>query len=487
MKKKSLFAVILIFCFVSVSSQSCLPEGITFSMQSQIDNFQIIHPNCTEIEGDVRIGGWDWSDITNLDSLIVINSIGGDLQIGMGNYGGVNPNLTSLTGLKNLTSIGSNLTIASNYVLTSLIGLESLTSIGGSLRIIDNDALESLAGLDNIDEGTIIDIYIYNNNSLSICEVTWLCDYLANPNGSINIYNNASGCDNPAEIADNCGFTIPCMPFGNYYFPSQEDIDNFQADYPGCTELEGDIRISGSDINNLFGLNVINSIGGDLWIYETSFVNLEGFNNITSIGGNLQFTSNYITSLTGLESLDSIHGTLIFGWASPCYGGNPLLTSLTGLETVTYVGGLIINDNNGLTNLSGLYNLTSIGGYLKLNHNDALTSLAGLDSINAASIDDLIIMNNYSLSTCEVQSVCDYLLSLNGEFDIHNNAMGCNSPEEVQDSCIANAVFIDEQYIKDKLELFPNPANQELNISVDRVYHTRCLYLQSHWATDDRC
>jgi hypothetical protein len=54
-------------------SQPCLPDGITFNTQEQIDNFQINHPNCTEIEGGVVIEG---DDITNLDSLIVITSIG---------------------------------------------------------------------------------------------------------------------------------------------------------------------------------------------------------------------------------------------------------------------------------------------------------------------------------------------------------------------------------------------------------------------------
>jgi len=34
----------------SISSQPCLPEGIIFNYQSQIDSFQIMYPNCTEIE-----------------------------------------------------------------------------------------------------------------------------------------------------------------------------------------------------------------------------------------------------------------------------------------------------------------------------------------------------------------------------------------------------------------------------------------------------
>ena len=33
----------------------CLPEGITFSTQAEIDNFQTNYPGCTEIEGDVVI------------------------------------------------------------------------------------------------------------------------------------------------------------------------------------------------------------------------------------------------------------------------------------------------------------------------------------------------------------------------------------------------------------------------------------------------
>ena len=33
--------------------QACLPDGIKFSTQADIDNFQTNHSNCTEIEGDV--------------------------------------------------------------------------------------------------------------------------------------------------------------------------------------------------------------------------------------------------------------------------------------------------------------------------------------------------------------------------------------------------------------------------------------------------
>ena len=171
MKKLSFIAVILIFGFVSAFSQPCLPEGITFNTQAQIDNFQINHPNCTEIEGDVEISG---DDITNLNGLNVLTSIGGWLYV------------------------------MENDFLTSLTGLDNLTSIGGWIRIEESASLTSLTGLDSIDAGSITNLYICDNESLSACEVQSVCDYLANPNGTIEIHDNAMGCNSQAEVETAC-------------------------------------------------------------------------------------------------------------------------------------------------------------------------------------------------------------------------------------------------------------------------------------------
>lgn len=76
MNKPILFTFALIFYLSVVSAQPCLPEGITFYTQTQIDSFQVNYPNCTEVEGSVLIEG---NDITNLDGLEVLNAIGGYL------------------------------------------------------------------------------------------------------------------------------------------------------------------------------------------------------------------------------------------------------------------------------------------------------------------------------------------------------------------------------------------------------------------------
>lgn len=199
---------------------SCLPDGITFSSQSEIDNFQVNYPGCTSIMGGVvTISG---SDITNLNGLSVLTSIVGILEIkgcnnltslsGLDNltsigshlYIHLNPSLTGLSALNHLTSIGSALWIESNVSLSSIAGLSNLTSINGTLNVNYNPALTSLSGLDNIDTATIFAYYVVYNSSLSDCAVKSLCDFLASGTIFNQIYYNAGGCNSPFEVEDAC-------------------------------------------------------------------------------------------------------------------------------------------------------------------------------------------------------------------------------------------------------------------------------------------
>ena len=170
--KNYIILVIALLLSISAITQSCLPDGIIFSTQSQVDSFQVNYPGCIAIEGNVTINGPN--SIANLD------------------------------GLSELTSVGGNLSISWNHLLTSLSGLRGLHSIGGDLNIFHNSYLASLSGLDSIDGGSIINLRIVGNDSLSTCAIQSICDLLASPNGTIEINNNASGCDSREEIEDLC-------------------------------------------------------------------------------------------------------------------------------------------------------------------------------------------------------------------------------------------------------------------------------------------
>lgn len=453
MKKLTLTILIAIHCSLftpHIFSQPCLPEGITFTTQAQIDNFQTNYPNCTEIEGSVEIGTFFGEGISNLNGLNVLTSIGGYLEIarnealisltGLGNITSIggdlrlidNDVLESLTGLENLIYISGDLKIEHNDIMSSLSGLDNLTSIGGYIEICRNATLISLTGIDNIEAGSITDLTIGNNSSLMDCEINSICDYLSAPNGIVSIHNNASGCNSPGEIAIECGITLSCLPFGHYHFTTQQHIDNFQTDYPGCSDLEGDIIISGANISNLDGLNVLTSIGGNLEIVNNdTLINLSGFDNLSFIGGNLNICRNgALTSLTGLESLTEITGSVLLGrlfYSPPFLGcfGNWSLTSLDGLNNVNSIGGdLSIFCGNSLTSLTGLENLTYIGGNLKIGDgsvisNPFLITLTGLEGLTSI-VGELIVSGNDTLASL---SGLENITSIGGLVIYSNNTL----------------------------------------------------------------
>jgi len=272
-------------------------------------------------------------------------------------------------------------------------------------------------------------------------------------------------------------FSQGCLPQG-IAFTTQAQIDSFQINYPGCTQIEGDVVIQGFDISNLNGLNVLTSIGGGLHISGSmpSLPDLSGLNALTSIGGNFMIndltipdlsgldalttvagdfliiymmglesltgldalvsvggdfeiaTSNNLTSIAALSSLTTIGGVLGFG---------PLgsLTNLTGLEALTSIGGDASFTAIGVENLTGLNSLTSIGGALVIQSSHGISSLSGLDQLEGSSIESLVIIQNDVLTDCAIQPVCEYLAIPGGTVEIHDNSTGCNSQEEVQTAC----------------------------------------------------
>jgi len=291
MKKITLFIVMLTAFAANIISQPCLPDGIIFSNQSMIDNFQTNYPNCNIVEGDVRIHG---NDIINLDGLNSITGIDGYLEIR------INPNLTELAGLSNLSYIGDYLLISENPLLISFIGLNSLETIGGylgvemndqitnfegfeslttiagyfditfngnlqnfiginnlssigedlsinanyslinlfglnnitsdvthivlwgntlltditslqninsiseTLLIRNNNVLDNLSGLETINLEQMQYLTIKKNEQLSECEIQNICNYLSASTGTIEIYENATGCNSQEEVQIAC-------------------------------------------------------------------------------------------------------------------------------------------------------------------------------------------------------------------------------------------------------------------------------------------
>jgi hypothetical protein len=297
MKKLYLFIIGLLLSSTGLS-QSCLPEGIGFNDQAEIDNFQVNYPGCTEIEGNVEIEG---DNILNLDGLSVLTSIGGQLYITN------NDLLGNIIGLASLTSVGGSLLISSNPNLASLGGLESLSVVSGDVFISSNSVLADISAIGNINPENVAELWITSNVSLATCDNPFICNYLSNPAGTVNIKSNAPGCNNPPEIADECGIVLGCLPNGNYNFFTQADIDNFQFNYPGCIELSGEVTINGNDIVSLSGLDMVNSVNGSLKVFNNpQMTSLAGLGSIILINGPLSIIGNSILNdISALSYIDT--------------------------------------------------------------------------------------------------------------------------------------------------------------------------------------
>jgi len=110
--------------------------------------------------------------------------------------------------------------------------------------------------------------------------------------------------------------------------------------------------------------------------------------------------------------------------------------------------------------------------HVTISDNQIIQSLSGIDNITASTIIDLSITGNPVLSSCDVKSICDYLVSPNGEVEIHDNAPGCNSQAEVEEAC---TVGIPDQRSDSQLSAYPNPFTQSHGLPV--TYPRACISL----------
>jgi hypothetical protein len=190
-------------------------------------------------------------------------------------------------------------------------------------------------------------------------------------------------------------YSQTCLPDG-ITFNYQYQIDNFENDYPGCTEIEGFVIIEGFGITSLAGLSGLTKIGSNLKIDQAAnLFSLAGLENLESVGGlDIEFAYNLI-DLSGLSGLQSVNPSNVF------ILGNSALTDVSGLENLKAIaGGLRIGQNNQMTSLNGLNNLESIGYWLNIDHNLMLRYLSGLEKLDSVglgmTIDDNPMLSDVS-------------------------------------------------------------------------------------------
>lgn len=465
-KTKALVQLLLLLPFLSFAQ--CPPGNVFLATQAEVAQFAIDYPNCTQITGNLTIGGGissapgtltDVSPISNITSItgnlfiqnnaalqnlngLNIITVGGRLYIGGDNANNSNSQLQNVNGLSSLTSIGQFLQVRYNPLLTNLNGLSNITNVGLDIEIEGNTLLNDISGLDgttfNPNDG--YGLTIKNNPALAVCNLPNFCTYLAKliATHPRDISGNLAACVNEAAVTAACGIS-QCPP-GNITLTTQAQVNQFAIDYPNCTQINGYLTVGGSNITNLNGLSNLTSTVGSLDITQNPLLtDISGLSNITSVGQELAIRNNAVLqSIISLSNINTVTGGL---WIS----GNPQLQSLNGLQNIHAVGGggLIIRNNDALQsisvlsgiitvtgevsirehallqNLDGLQNINAVGENLVITDNDALQNISNLSSITTVD-GALWILRNPQLQTLNgLQNIVE----VGGDVDISNNAV----------------------------------------------------------------
>ncbi len=415
MRKPITLLIIYIAFIGSLLSQGCLPSGFNILTQTQIDNFPSLNPNCTIIEGWLRIRMVDNESLSNLNGLSQITQINGDVHIELTSS---NATIDDLQGFDNLTTIGGSLTITNSGNLNILNGFQNLTSIGGDLTILGNNGLQSLIGLDNL---KTIGGEISINSNLNVKNLTGLGG-LESVGGYLNL-DVSESLEGLAPLDTITGLSLEgCM-------------------LPSTTGLESIIHIKQNLIVNactqltsLEGLSNLKTIGENLSLEEVNSFNSFALPTLEKIGGDLFVSSNEsLESMQGLENLKTV-GSLNITL-------NPSMKNIDGLNGLTIINNNAnISSNPTLLNFDGFESLTTIGGRFDIEENDLLESITGWDNVAFDSTSSGSVSQNPKLTICNAMGLCSYFVEIGEPFQSNiffsGNAFGCNSKVEVYVSCI---------------------------------------------------
>ncbi|MGB3005899.1 MAG: CARDB domain-containing protein [Chitinophagaceae bacterium] len=205
----------------------------------------------------------------------------------------------------------------------------------------------------------------------------------------------------------------------------------------------GGVFIDSTSLTSLNGLGSVVHMDGYLDLRYSPIVNLGNLSNLTSINGYLRLENLPSLSAIGLSNLEYVFGFLFSGLNN--------LTSLSGLSNnlTTNNLGTIWMINTGLTNLSGLDNITGcVNFYFWLNPN--MTSLHGMQNVSGNVGSGVSLWANDALT--DITALNGITSIAAGTLEIHGNNLLSNL------TGLGNITVIGE-----RLRIFENPVITSLD------------------------
>jgi hypothetical protein len=110
-----------------------------------------------------------YTQLTNVDGLSSLISVGGYLHLGF------NSSLSNINGLSSLVSIGSHADLSNNPLITNLDGLSSLRTIRHSLNLENTPALNDISGLNGVTSSSTVFFDRFKNYTVKLSANSYIC------------------------------------------------------------------------------------------------------------------------------------------------------------------------------------------------------------------------------------------------------------------------------------------------------------------------
>jgi len=357
---------------------TALQGGVTYTnnvLLQQIGGFEAV----TRVGGHLTISG---TSAPAIDTFAGVESVDGDLTISD------NPILVNIK-MSSLITVGGGLVFSGNRGADALAQTPQLKSVGttengDSVQIVRNANLRSIEHLASL-QGTLRGAITISANPA-----------LATLDGMGHILNLGASTEGISlEISDN-----PVLS-------TLSGLSGLQGKIPGAIILE-----LNPNLKVLAGLQGISEIGANingtaLRIRSNAILqSLLGFEGLYELDGALDISNNpELKSLAGMEQLVAIHGLDTLRGYSLSIASNGLLHSLSELAIADKLeGALHLSDNPKIVSLAGLSGIVSVGG-LTLDHNKHLVDVSALSTLCAIH-GDIRIVGNEQLHSIEELYEC---------------------------------------------------------------------------------
>jgi uncharacterized repeat protein (TIGR01451 family) len=415
--KKTILTITLILAWIGFFAQVCTGNFV-FETQTEIDQFLIDHPNCISIDGSVYVTTNSSGDYpTNLDAFQNIQSVSGSVFLGIVN------GPFSLLGLSSMTSIGDTLGVydwGGQPALLSLDGLNNLSSVGS--LILNLRTTLDFSPLDNLTEADLIFLDVWSGNGLNWIGVENVFPGILELPVGFQFYGGE-------EVIQFSGFQN-LTSAGFIHFASNSvtlymsTFDAF-ASLTSCDDLALDMLAVDDFVDGFGQLQTV----GDLWL--DIFTLGVGYPDLSQLE-----SANYLGVISGGENIQPLHFTSLLSAESIYISGYFPEVHFEALHTTNdlFLGSwdIPVVSTFDLPALDSIHGDCYLMGFVE-------SDLSGLDDLDY--IGGLVNISDCpNLSYCAIDPICEKLSIDPASISFQNNALGCNTNEEVLSACAISYV-----------------------------------------------